>query len=184
MHAPRWTAPALVVFALVLTAGTGYAAFTASAFIGGTAQAGTLGPLTWGPPTAHGYGSYDSCTVSIQPGAPTNGVLDLYANNLAPGDFCGYSATLSNAGNLPATVTETITSASGGLCAVLIYSDNGFTPGVTIGAGGQTGGTSFVVPASGDISWGGTILLPSDASGVYGGQSCDFEVTLTGSAGT
>lgn len=54
MHAPRWAASALVVFAIVPTAGTEHAAFRACASIRGTARTETLGPLTWGPPTAHG----------------------------------------------------------------------------------------------------------------------------------
>lgn len=136
-----------------------------------------------GPADRSRLGSYSSCTVNIH-AESEDGILNLYANNLVPADFCGHAKSLINAGSLLATVIETITSAEGGLCAGLIYSDNRSTPGETIDSGGQTGGTSFGISAGGDISWGGTILLPSGAGGSYTGQSCAFEVALTGSAGT
>ena len=177
---PAAVAAILVAFA---TAGTGYAAFTASVSVNGTATSGTLGPFYWAAPSAHGFGSYDTCSSSLYTDHSPDDTLNLSAKNLAPGDLCGYAADLYNPGSLPATVTETITSASGALCADLTFSDNGFTPGVTIGSGGQTGATSFSVSAGGFVTWGGTIYLPSGAGDSGNGAPCQFTVAVTGSAG-
>lgn len=176
----------LVAVTVLVTAGTGFAAFTSSAYVQAHGAAGTLGPLVWGPtPGYGGFGGNDVCN-AVQ--ATTNSpgdTLTLTAGNLIPGDICSYGDTLSNLGNLPATVTEQITSANGGLCAVLSYGDNFFTPSVVVGSGGQTSSLSHVIPAdSSSFQWEGFISLSYTASNSYQYQSCDFVVTLTGTAGT
>ena len=181
LRLPVTVAAVLVALA---TGGTGYAAFTAAVSVNGTATSGTLGPLYWAEPSSHGYGSYDACASSLSSTQTPDDTLHLAATNLAPGDFCGYAADLYNPGSLAATVTETITSATGGLCGDLVFSDNGFTPGVTVGSGGQTGGTSFSVSAGGSVTWGGTIYLPSDVGDSGNGATCQFTVAVTGTAGT
>ncbi len=178
------TALLAVIVAGLAVAGVGFAAFSANAYVNGTATAGTFGPFSWSLASSHGYGTYDHCGVSItETNAPAD-TIELTASNLAPGDFCGYSADLSNAGSLPGTISESLSASGGGLCGELIYSDNGFTPGVTIGSGGETGGTSYPIPGEGTISWGGTLLLPSGAGNAGEGGTCTFSVTVTGVAGT
>ena len=134
MRSSRLLASVAAVIAVLAMAGVGLSAFSSYDRVDGTAAAGTLGPFSWASPSAHGYGSYDTCSVLLGTQTSPGDTLGLMATNLAPGDFCGYSAELTNHGSLPGTVAETITSASGALCASLVFSDNGFTPGVTIGA--------------------------------------------------
>lgn len=150
----------------------------------GTATAGTLGPITWGSSSAHGFGSGIVCSTSVGKTVLPLDTLYLTASNLVPGNFCGYSAFLQNGGNLPATVTEQITSASGGLCGALIYSDNAFTSGVPI-TSGATGSLSYLIPAEGSFPWGATLYFESPPPpGSFSGTTCSFTVTLTGSAGS
>lgn len=175
---------AIAILAVAVCAGTGYAAFTASAYVNGTATAGTLGPLTWGSYSAHGYGVDIVCSDSTGETSLPLDTLYLTASNLVPGTFCGYAADIANHGSLPATVTEQITSASGGLCGALIYSDNAFTSGVPI-TSGAVGSLSFVVPGEGSLAWGATLYFPSPPPpGSLSGATCSFMVTLTGSAGS
>jgi hypothetical protein len=175
----------LVAVAVLVTAGTGFAAFTSTAYVGGSARTGNLGPLTWGlSPAYGGFAPNDVCTAVTGTTTNPDDTLFLTADYLLPGDICSYGDSLSNAGSLPAGVTEQITSASGPLCAVLVFGDNFFSPSVTIGSGGQTSTLSHVVPATGSIQWEGFIHLPSSAGSSYEGTSCNFVVTLTGTAGT
>jgi len=183
MTRTRVPAVAIAVLAIVAASGTGYAAFTASAYIGGEAAAGTLGPLTWGSYAAYGYGNDLTCSASTGATVLPLDTLDLVASNLVPGELCGYAADVDNHGSLPALVTERITSASGGLCSQLVFSDLGFTPGAPISLG-ATGSNSWSISGDSSVPWGGSIYLPSSASGAYVGLSCDFTVTLTGTAGT
>lgn len=177
-------AAGLVVLAVLAVSGTGFAAFTTSAFINQNAAAGTLGPLVWGQgPTATAYGIGDRCNATVTTTVLPDDTLDLKAQNLTPGDFCTYGDTLSNLGSIPAASTAQITSASGGLCAVLTYADTFFNPSVTVGAGGQIGAHHSTIHAHGLINWAGTISLPSRTPSEYSGTSCDFVVTITGSAG-
>lgn len=180
----RIPAGALALLTVLLVAGTGFAAFTTTVSVQGSASAGTLGPFYWGAtPTSNGFGTYSACSDSTSTTHSSDDTLNVVATNLAPGDLCGYSADLYNPGSLPAYVNETLSSTSGSLCAELDFSSNGFTPGVTIGAGGQTGSTNYLVPANGHIPWGGTIYLPSTADDSVMGGTCTFTVSVTGSAG-
>ena len=185
MRRTRAAMTGLVTLAALLAVGTGFAAFTSSAYIQGTGAAGTLGPLVWGPSPAYGgFATNDICAADRGTTSSAGDTLFLTAGNLAPGDICSYGDSLNNLGSLPATVSERITSASGGLCAVLAFGDNFFSPSVVIGAGGQTSALTHVVPAGSYIQWAGFIhLLPTAGSG-HLGQTCSFQVTLTGTAGT
>ncbi|HTT44746.1 MAG TPA: hypothetical protein VMH38_01860 [Thermoplasmata archaeon] len=184
----RWTKAAttgLVTLAALLAVGTGFAAFTTSAFVQGQGQAGTLGPLVWGPSPAYGgFAANDNCFADRGTTTSAGDTLYLTAGNLAPGDICSYGDNLNNLGSLPASVSEQVTSASGGLCSVLAFGDNFFSPSVVIGGGGQTSTLSHVVPAGSYIQWAGFIHLLPGASSRDQGLSCTFEVTLTGTAGT
>jgi hypothetical protein len=175
----------LLAVTLVVTAGTGFAAFTGTAYLSGHAAAGTLGPLVWGPSPAYGgFAPNDVCTAVRTTTTLAGDTLDLTAGNLAPGDICAYGDSLSNGGSLPATTTEQISSASGGLCAVLTFGDNFFSPSVVIGSGGQTSSQPHTIPADGSIQWAGFLSLAPGAGIAYSGESCSFVVTVTGSAGT
>ena len=185
MRFPRWVAAALIGVTILAAGGTGFAAFTTSAFVNGSASAGTLGPLTWGDsPVSSWSASNDVCSASVGTTDSSGDTLILSATNLAPGDYCGFADTLYNAGSLPAAATESITSASGGLCSQVQFGDVFFSPSVTIGAGGQTGAQSKTLPADSAIIWEGTIAFSSSASNAFEDSSCSFQATLTGTAGS
>jgi hypothetical protein len=176
---------AIVALAAIATAGTGFAAFTSSAFINASGEAGTVGPLVWGPSPAYGgFAPNDLCTASVGTTNHAGDTLYLTAGNLAPGDICSYGDTLHNLGSLPAATSERITSASGALCAVLAFGDNFFSPSIVIAGGGEPSTVPHTIAAGGDIQWAGFLHLLPSAGNAYGGQSCSFVVTVTGSAGT
>lgn len=179
-------AAALAILAVLVTAGTGFAAFTTSAYIQGSAQAGTVGPLVWGAgPSSTGLYANDNCSASVGQTTSPSDTLFLTAGNLAPGDICSYGDQLANDGTLPAVVTEQITSASGGLCSELAFGDKAFHPAaVTVGSGGQTGSVGYTIGADSYVQWAGFVHLLPNAGSAALGQTCSFVVTLTGTAGT
>lgn len=175
----------LACLAILVSAGTGFAAFTSVAYLNGSAGAGTLGPLVWGPSPTHSESAgNDVCTATTGKTVTAGDTLLLSATNLLPGDECTYADTLTNLGSLPATGTEQITGASGTLCAVTVFQDNFFSPSTTVGSGGQIGATTNVVTPSTPFLWGGDIRLSTSAGNAYQDTSCSFMVTLTGTAGT
>jgi hypothetical protein len=174
----------LAVVAVLAIAGTGFAAFTTSAYIQGNAQAGTLGPYVWGPYPTHSASGTAVCSVTRGTTNYPGDTLFLSAGNLGPDTQCTYADVLDNLGTLPGNTTAQITSASGGLCSVLDYQDLFFSPAVVIGSGGQVGATSNTVYPGPSLIWAGDITLPGSVGSAHQGQSCSFTVTLTGTAGT
>ena len=187
MRSLRAIGSVLAIVAVFTVVGTGYAAFASSAYLNGSASAGTLGPLVWGPePGAGGYESYNVCTVTVGTTTQTGDTLFLTASNLAPGDICSYGDSLANLGSLPAVAGEVVTHSSGGLCSALAYGDNFFSPSIVLGPGGQTSPLTHSISANGGIplQWEGFVhFLPNSGNG-YSGQSCAFTITLTASAGS
>ena len=175
----------LVVASVIAIGGTGFAAFTSTAYISATGTAGTVGPLTWGTGHSLVYGkggigsNYVTCSASVGP----SNHLYLSANNLGPGDFCYYADSLNNAGSLPAVPSEAIGTSSGSACSSMYYGDNVFSPEIIVGSGGQTAGpnSAWTIPAYGLQDWVMIIQLSPYAGG-SGGGSCGFLVTVTGTA--
>lgn len=185
MRLSRSVTVALLAVAVLVTAGTGFAAFASNAYLNGTARAGMVGPLVWGPdPTPTSFAPNDVCSVVRSMTTLPGDTLELTASNLAPGDVCAYGDYLANGGSLPATASEQITWAEGALCAVLSYGDSFFSPSVVIANGGQTSLLSHVIPAGGSIQWAGFLSLSPGAGPAYQDASCNFVVTITGAAGT
>lgn len=118
----RW-ALGLVTVAVVLAAsGIGFAAFTSSAYINGSGTAGTF-YLYWSSPGASGSASYNICPVGvISTTTNTSDTLTISASNLAPGDYCTFTADLNDGGSLPGQVWDQITSVSG--ACYWFYIDN------------------------------------------------------------
>jgi hypothetical protein len=179
-------ATGLVAIAVVLTAGTGFAAFTTGAQVVGKGATGTLGPFVWGSSPGMGnYSSFDNCTAWTGTTTTTGDTLFLSSKNIAPGDICSYGDTLTNRGSLPATTTEMIdTGASGALCSKLRFQDNFFSPSVVIGSGGQHSSIPHTIGSLASFNWAGSVQLESGIGNSFSGQSCTFMVTVTGTAGT
>jgi len=172
----RWLAGLVVVVAIAAVGGIGFAAFTTSAFIKGNASAGTLGPLYWS--------DVSGCSASTSTTNNGSDTLVITALNMAPGDSCTVTGTLNNGGSLPANVYSEVTCVNPAEdCLVFTYWDS-FSPypnGYDV-SGGPFG--PLAVPAEGSIPYTGTLGLPSGLGNEYQGITCQFEITLTASAGT
>jgi hypothetical protein len=169
----------VAVVAFVAVGGLGFAAFTTSAYINGSAGAGTF-QLQWqGPATGTPSASYVSC---ITPYATTttnaSDTLVLSAGNLAPGDYCVFTAQLVDIGTLPGNTYDFITSVAGP-CS-WFFSDN---------YGGHTAppvpetplGPLGITPSS-PISYSATLGLWAGQGNACQGATLTFSVTVTGTA--
>ncbi len=175
-----------VIVAVVGMSGVGFASFATSAFLNGSATAGTLGPLTWsnlGTPTMSN--SYVTCSVSTSQTHNASDTLVVTVGNLAPGDYCMFTGTLSNAGSIPANVYSEVTcySQSGSGCTVTSLYDN-FAPAP--GAGESYGVTygPITVTNGAPLAYSGEVQLTSGIGNAYQGSVCTFTVTFTATAGS
>jgi hypothetical protein len=88
----------LFAISLLVLTGIGYAQFTSTAYVNGTASAGTL-DLFFSSGVTNGVTSVaGTCTVGT-----SGGQLDISFTNVAPGDICNFIGTIENSGSLPAT---------------------------------------------------------------------------------
>jgi hypothetical protein len=179
----KWVIGVVAVVAMFAVGGIGFAAFTSSAYINGSATAGTLGPLYWthGDPT--GSESFDHCSAVIGTTFNSSDTLNFGASNLAPGDYCSYQAHLHNAGSIPANVYAEVTSTSGSFC--------GYTTLYDTFAGwsqpGETYGTSYgplTISAGGALFYQAQMGFIPPAGNEWQGQTCTFTVTFTATAGS
>lgn len=187
----RWVMGLVAVVAAVAIGGIGFAAFTTTAYIGGNAAAGTLGPLTWtSDSTPVGSESFDVCSQAITTTSVTSDTYVITATNLAPGDYCSYWATLNNGGSIPANVYAELTYYTGAACDVTTLFDSLTGPIQP----GETYGTTYgpiTVPAYGSIPYSAELALttanlgqsPSGVGNGAQGEGCSFTVTFTATAG-
>lgn len=177
----------VTLLAAVAIGGIGFAAFTASATISGSATAGTYGPLTWGEgsntPTVT---DASQCAVGTVSGSSWTGVSGTY---FAPGDGCSFSNTIYQGGNLPGTLSESITftdTVSGCGLQYWAYTDSivgspTFTSGEGNGPVVVTAG-AVSVSAGGSVSFSGSYTLMSGAPNACQGDVFSFSATITGTA--
>jgi len=175
----KWLMGIVAIVAVVAVGGIGFAAFTTSAYVQGSATAGTFGPLYWthGDPTS--TESFDQCSATIGTMFNTSDTLTLSAGNLAPGDFCGFQAHLHNAGTIPANVYAEITAATGNACGVTYMYDT-FAP-----TGESLGVTTApqAIGAGGSLFYQASLGIGSDAGNWAQGQNCTFTVTFSATVG-
>ncbi|MGC2288516.1 MAG: hypothetical protein WA688_01485 [Thermoplasmata archaeon] len=186
----RWVMGLVAVVAIVAIGGIGFAAFSTSAYISASAAAGTFGPLYWsGAATPTGSEAFDACSSSIGTTTNTSDTFDLTAGNLAPGDYCSFSATLNNGGSIPASVYAEVSSYTGAGCPVTTLFDSltgPVQPGETTGtfAGPILIGAYGSVPYSAELALTTTNLgLPSGVGNADQGVTCTFTVTFSATAG-
>jgi hypothetical protein len=173
------------LIAVVAVGGIGFAQFTTSAYLSGNASAGTLGPLTWsnvGETTLSS--TYVTCTVTIGTTTNTSDTLEVTVGNLAPGDYCMFSADLNNGGSIPANVYAEVTCYTqtlGGCTQTSLY-DN-FAPS---GAGESYNVIygPITVTSSTPLAYSGEIQLSPGIGNAYQGATCVFTVTFSATAGT
>jgi hypothetical protein len=177
----QWLTGLVAIVAVVAVGGIGFAAFTTTAYINGSANAGTVQLAWWdGTQMTTPSASYVTCSATVSTTTMPNDTLTVGASNLAPGDNCTVSVTLANEGSLPATVYDYLTAATGS-CS-WYYIDN-FAPG---------GHSSATLPETpqGPIALGANSQMTYTAFlGLYSGQgnSCQgadlsFSLNVTGTA--
>lgn len=170
--------------AVVAVGGIGFAAYTSSATLYGSA---TSGDLSLGFAYAGGSsGTYAQCSVTYLSGA----VASFSATDLSPGDSCSVTLGVINNGTLPATSeSSAFTYTSGNLCNsggqinCLQVTDNlNVNP---LNTEYNTGGAgSYGIGADGGLFPGNYIVTVTEPAGTTQGVALGFYITFTGSVGT
>ena len=164
------------IVAVVAVGGIGFAAFTANAYVQGTATAGTAEIHFSGSPTVTPYGSYVSCGTasfsSYQDPLSDYNVMTVAPTGLAPGDNCAYTETAVNGGTVGFSVTSafgtpTVSGGNGCILGNWTYTDNGPWGNVA---------------PSGTFSVTVTVGLISGAGNACQGATLTFSDTLTGTS--
>jgi hypothetical protein len=162
--------------AIVAVGGIGFAAFTANAYVNGTATGGLAEIHFSGSATVYAYGSYVSCgTPSFSSyGDPLSddNVMTVAGTGFSPGDYCQYSETGVNGGSVGVNVAsafggQSISGGSGCGTNEWTLSDNG--PWDSVGPGG-----TFTVTV--------TVELNSNAGNECQSATLSFTDTLTGTS--
>ena len=175
----KTTIMSLFALSLLALSGIGYAAFTYSITVTGSASAGTLAigfttPANSGTSTPSGDGS---CSFS-----GTGGSTTLTVTNMVPGDTCTAQITIQNTGTVP-TSSET-TSISGGPYCNTVGQLNCFAVTDGLGLDSESGATG----SGGSIGVGGTYLYSVNVIFPTGstdqGTTASFTITVTASAGS
>ncbi|MFY9717282.1 MAG: hypothetical protein WAK40_05040 [Thermoplasmata archaeon] len=111
----RWIVGVLGVLAVAALVGVGYSAFTATATVNGTASAGTAAITV----STNGVGSCFYPSGAPAPGAfsfsenAKNTVLSITITNMVPGGICSTTATVTNVGTVPVSLSDQLNSTSG-----------------------------------------------------------------------
>lgn len=184
----RWVTGLVAVVAVVALGGIGFAAFTASATINGSATAGTFGPLTWGqePTNTPTVTDASACAAGTAAGSAWTG---LTGKNLSPGDGCLFHDSLKVNGNLPGTLSESaMFSDSIAACGLVNWAYNDTIIGTVTFTAGQgtsttvTGG-SVAVTAGETLSFYGSFHLLAGAPNACQGDVLTVgTITITGTA--
>ncbi len=164
----------VALVAVIGVAGIGFAAFSANAYVNGTATGGIAEVHFSGAPTIANSG-YTSCSVgfgSYQDVLSDPNVMTITAGAFAPGDYCQVTETAVNGGSVGLTVTSNggaITGISGGSgCGANEWTISDSGPAF----GNQAPGATFPVTV--------TIQLNSGAGNECQGATASFSDTLTG----
>ena len=174
----KTTVVSLFALTLLAMSGIGYAAFTYSITVTGTASAGTLAiefttPANSGTSTPSADGS---CSFS-----GTGSSTTLTVTNMVPGDTCTASITIYNSGTVP-TSSET-TSISGGPYCNTPGQLNCFYVTDSLGLNSEVGpGSGGVIGVGGTYLYSVTVGFPTGST--TPGTTASFTITVTASAGS
>lgn len=174
----KTTVVSLFAISLLALTGVGFAAFTSSIYVYGSASAGTLAiefanPATPGTSTPTGDGS---CSFS-----GTGGSTTLTVSNMVPGDTCTATITIYNDGTVP-TGSETTSITGGPYCN---------TPGQldcfyvidSLGLNSEVGsGTGGAIGVGGTYGYSVTVGFPGGSTNPA--TSASFTLAVTASAGS
>ena len=176
----KTTVVSLFALSLLALSGIGYAAFTSTIYVSGSASAGTLilnfaNPATPGTSTPTGVGT---CAFS-----GTGGSTTFTVSNLAPGDSCEAYITITNSGTLPTSSESTSLS---GLTNICWGSEpvNCFVVEDTLGLNSATTATGSGGPVGvgGSFSYG--VLVALSPGSTTQSESGSFTISVTGSVGS
>ncbi len=161
----KWILGLVGIVGVAALAGIGFAQFTATATISGTATAGSYGPITIGSAGTYVSSGIAACSVSGSGNAGTYS-----ASGFNPGDYCTTSPVISVGGNLPGTLTETVTLSGTTNCGATNWTESD-----TIGSGySLVGGGSFT-----DYI---TVTLLSSAPSGCNGASVGLTIDIVGTS--
>ncbi len=128
--------------AIVAVGGIGFAAFTANAYVNGTATGGIAEIHFNGSPVVSSYGSYVACGSasfsSYQDPLSDDNVMTVAPTGFAPTDWCEFSEQAVNGGSVGVNVassfgSESISGGNGCTVGEWTLSDNGPWTGVAPG---------------------------------------------------
>ena len=173
----KTTVVSLFAISLLALTGVGFATFTSSIYVNGSASAGTLVLGFTTPATPGATSNGGSCTFS-----GTGGSTTLTVSNLAPGDICTATITVANSGSLP-SASET-TSLSGLTNVCTSPGTNCFYVYDNLGLQSWTGanGAGGTVPVSGSFVYSVSVQLAPGST--VQSESGSFTITLMGSIGS
>ncbi|MCI4322525.1 MAG: hypothetical protein L3K03_00625 [Thermoplasmata archaeon] len=154
----------MLVLGVLAVSGLGFAAFTAQSNVTITGTGGTLSlaVTNWSTETSQ---SYVGCW-----GWTSGSNLSIEAAPLAPGDWCEVFANITNAGNVPATVTAWTSLAPGSCFDWVVISPS-------------ESGSSTVAPGA-SIQFQGALGLSSEAGNSCQGAVGNLVVNFDASAST
>jgi len=149
----KWIVGIGAALAVVIVAGTGFAAFTATATVNGRASAGTVdlaivSAVTGSCGAFFGQQSPGAGNISFTNLNEARTSVTLTVSNLTPSAFCLASVQLENTGSVPVNLSLALsTPGVSGVCAFLAYNcfevftSSGITEGIIWFAESPTGST-------------------------------------------
>jgi hypothetical protein len=174
----------IAMVAVVAVGGVGFATYTSSVTIHGSASSGDLSlAFDYGYGTA---GTYAVCSVYYLYG----NVAYFSATDLSPGDHCSVTLGVINNGTLPATsesttfgyLTGSVCNTVGQTDCIQVTDNLGYTGLNT--EGGVSGSDGKVIGAGGGLYPGNYIVTVTEPSGSSSqGLTLGFTITFTGSVG-
>ena len=175
----RWMIGLVAAITVIGVGGIGFAAFTTTATVNGTATGGTE-ELHWsGSPTVAPTGSVTGCAPSFSDYDGTGDIaMSIAATGFAPGDTCTVTETLVNGGSVgltvatgPAAITG-VTNVNSNTCQA-----NEWTATSTVNDASST-----TLAPSGTTLYTITVGLNSNAGNECQGATATFSDTLTGTS--
>ncbi len=199
--AHKWVLGIGAALALIIVAGTGFAAFTATATVNGKASAGTVDLAITSTQDLGCYAFFGAQTpgpgnISFSDLNEQRTSISLSVSNLTPSAFCEANVTLENTGSVPVNLSVALSTAgSNGVCAPEVYNCfevftlSGITEGVIWFTNSPIGGTPTTSVANVvTLLPGGTFTdqvgvgIPPTSSDATP-SSAAFTLTYTASAG-
>jgi hypothetical protein len=173
--------------AIVAVGGIGFAAFTSSVTVNGTASAGNIVLEFASNPYGTGASTPSGATCTLQTYGGTTTTISISASNLAPNQYCSFVLTITNAGSLPANSESSLfTASSGSYCSSsgeinCIWVQDSLSPSpLNSETGVYTGSGTTVIPAGGTLTY--TIYTTLPAGSTDQSTSLGFSISLTGSS--